>query len=192
MVAVSVLQQHIPTTVVDTPRTITTSMEVARGAQRQVLTMVVELLPTTTIDMVVVLALLQQILIMAVATPLITTTDTVVAQVVQRRVLTMVVEQLPTTTTSMAVVSVLLRHIPTMAVEQLQPTMTFMVTASAPAAIGDKRIKPHSVPGLMRHATIESPFPYSVANRVRRDASPFAINKSQGENNRSKIWNFQN
>ena len=167
MVVVSVLQQHIPTTVVDTPRTTTTSMEVARVAQRQVLTMVVEQLPTTTIDMEVVLALLQHILIMEVDTPL-------------------------TTTTSMVVVSVLQQHIPIMAGERLRPIMTFMVITSAPAAIGNKRIKPHSVPGLMRHDTIESSFPYSVANRVRRDASPFAINKSQGENNRSKIWNFQN
>ena len=152
---------------VDTPRTTTTSTEVARGAQRQVLTMVVEQLPTTTIDMEVVLALLQHIQIMEVDTPL-------------------------TTTTSMVATSVLLRHIPTMVVERLRPTMTFMEITSAPVAIGNKRIKPHSVPGLMRHDTIESPFPYSVANRVRRDASPIAINKFQGENNRSKIWNFQN
>ena len=192
MVVVSVLQQHIPTTVVDTPRTTMTSMEVARVAQRQVLTMVVEQLPTTTIDMEVVLALLQHILIMEVDTPLTTTTNMVVAQVAQRRVLTMVVVQQPTTTTSMVVVSVLQQHIPIMAGERLRPIMTFMVITSAPAAIGNKRIKPHSVPGLMRHDTIESSFPYSVANRVRRDASPFAINKSQGENNRSKIWNFQN
>ena len=167
-------------------------MEVARVAQRQVLTMVVEQLPTTTIDMEVVLALLQHIPTMVVDTPRTTTTDTVEAQVAQRRVLTMVVVQQPTTTTSMVAVSVLQRHIPIMAGERLQPTMTFMVITSAPAAIGNKRLKPHSVPGLMRHATIKSPFPYSVANRVRRDASPFAINKSQGENNRSKIWNFQN
>ena len=123
--------------VVDTPLTTTTSMEVARVAQRQVLTMVVEQLPTTTIDMEVVLAQLQHIQVMEVDTPLTTTTDTGVAQVVQRQVLTMVVGQLPTTTTSMAVVSVLLRHIPPMVVERLRPTMTFMVTASAPVAIGN-------------------------------------------------------
>ena len=98
--------------VVDTPLTTTTSMVVVRVAQRQVLTMVVEQLPTTTIDMEVVLALLQHIQIMEVATQL-------------------------TTTTSMAVVSVLQRHIPPMVVEQLQPTMTFMVITSAPAAIGN-------------------------------------------------------
>ena len=145
--------------VVDTPLTTTTSMEVARGAQRQVLTMVVEQLPTTTTDMVVILALLQHIQIMEVDTPLTTTTDTVEAQVAQRRVLTMVVEQQPTTTTSMVAVSVLQRHIPPMVVERLRPIMTFMVITSAPVAIGDKHIKPHSVPGLMRHATIKSPFP---------------------------------
>ena len=148
--------------------------------------------PTITTSMVVVSVLQRQVPTIVVDTPLTTTTDTGVAQVVQRRVLTMVVVQQPTTTTSMVAVSVLQQHIPVMEVERLRPTMTFMVITSAPAAIGDKRIKPHSVPGLMRHDTIESPFPYSVANRVRRDASPFAINKSQGENNRSKIWNFQN
>ena len=125
--------------VVDTPLTTTTSMVVVRVAQRQVLTMVVEQLPTTTIDMEVVLAQLQHIQVMEVDTPLTTTTDTGVAQVVQRQVLTMVVGQLPTTTTSMAVVSVLLRHIPTMVVERLRPIMTFMVITSAPVAIGDIR-----------------------------------------------------
>ena len=137
MVAVLVLQLHIPTMVVDTPLTITTSMEVARGAQQQVLTMVVEQLPTTTIDMEVVLALLQHIPTMVVDTPRTTTTDTVEAQVAQRRVLTMVVVQQPTITTSMVAASVLQRLEKTMVVERVQLIMMHMVITSDPAVVGD-------------------------------------------------------
>ena len=139
MVAVSALQQLVLTMVEATPRTTTTSTVVARVAQRQVLTMVVEQLPTIMTDMAVVLALLQHIQIMEVDTPLTTTTGTVVAQVVQRQVLTMVVEQLPTTTTSMVAVSGLQQHIPTMVVERLQPIMTLMVIALDPAAAGNAK-----------------------------------------------------
>jgi hypothetical protein len=46
-------------------------------------------------------------------------------------------QKITTTTTSMVAASVLQQHIQTMAVERQRPTMTLMVIASAPAAVGN-------------------------------------------------------
>ena len=99
MVEVSVLQLLAPTMAVATQQTTMTDMEAAQVAQLQVLTTVVDLQLTFTIDTVAVLALQLRNPIMAVATQQITTISMVAAQVVQQPVLTTVEEQLQITMT---------------------------------------------------------------------------------------------